>query len=31
MFTLKCEYCGSEQVIKKRIGKSTYHELINTL
>ena len=27
MFTLKCEYCGFEQVIKKRIDKYTYYEL----
>ena len=27
MFTLKCEYCGFEQVIKKRIAKYTYYEL----
>lgn len=27
MFTLKCEYCGFEQTIKKRIDKYTYYEL----
>ena len=27
MFTLKCEYCGFEQTIKKRIYKYTYYEL----
>ena len=27
MFTLKCEYCGYEQTIKKRIDKYTYYEL----
>lgn len=27
MFTLKCEYCGFEQIIKKRINKYTYYEL----
>lgn len=27
MFVLKCEYCGFEQVIKKRIDKYTYYEL----
>ena len=29
MFTLKCEYCGFEQTIKKRIDKYTYYELIH--
>ncbi len=27
MFTLKCEYCGFEQTINKRIDKYTYYEL----
>lgn len=27
IFTLKCEYCGFEQIIKKRINKYTYYEL----
>ena len=27
MFTLKCDLCGYEQTIKKRIDKKTYYEL----
>ena len=27
MFTLKCEFCGYEQTIKKKIDKYTYYEL----
>lgn len=27
MFILKCEFCGYEQVIKRRIDKYTYYEL----
>lgn len=27
MFTLKCEFCGYEQIIKKKINKYTYYEL----
>lgn len=27
MLTLKCEYCGFEQTVKKRIDKYTYFEL----
>ena len=29
MFTLKCEYCGFEQIIKKKLDKYTYYELIH--
>ncbi len=29
MFILKCKICGFEQVVKKRIDKETYEELIN--
>ena len=27
MFTLKCEFCGYEQNVKKKIDKYTYYEL----
>ena len=27
MFTLKCEFCGYEQTIKKKLDKYTYYEL----
>ena len=27
MFTLKCEFCGYEQTVKKKIDKYTYYEL----
>jgi len=29
MFVLKCKCCGFQQVVKKRIGKDTYEQLIN--
>ncbi|MCD3321687.1 hypothetical protein G8V07_14675 [Clostridium botulinum D/C] len=29
MLTLKCKSCGFEQVVKKRIDKDTYDQLIN--
>lgn len=29
MFVLKCQSCGFEQVVKKRIDKETYDELMN--
>ena len=29
MFTLKCDLCGYEQTIKKRIDNKTYYELTN--
>lgn len=29
MFVLRCNSCGFEQVVKKRIDKNTYNELTN--
>lgn len=31
MFILRCEYCGFEQTIKKRIDEYTYYELIHCI
>ena len=31
MFTLRCEYCGFEQTIKKRIDEYTYYELTHCI
>ena len=30
MFTLRCDYCGFEQTIKKRIDKYTYYEITHS-